>query len=230
VILSVGEEASLTKRKAITYSTVVLGVVAALAIGALAVLVGTFSHEHIVSSGPVILFEAADLVLPKPFGTIAILAILISSIGAIEASVIQFVKTLFAMSARGVMDVRLSRLHARRGTPWVALLLLGCFSVSVFLLSLISHTAGEVIQAAITAICFQVIFYYGITALACAWTYRQHWRHLPTLMFAILWPVCSAIVLGIVAWMSAIHFSPLANVLGLGSIVGGILYAILFVK
>ncbi len=230
VMLSVGEESKLTKRKAIAYSTIVLCVVAALAIFSLGSLIGTFSHEYIVAAGPRILFDAAELVLPKPFATIAVLSILISSVGAIEASIIQFVKTLFAMSRDGVVDVRLSLIHDRRGTPWVALLLIGGSSILVFLLSLLSHTANEIIQSAIAAICLQVIFYYSVTAFACVWTYRKKWNHVPTFIFALLWPMLSASALLVVGWMSITTFSSLTNVLGLGTIAGGLLYAFVFVK
>jgi amino acid transporter len=85
----------------------------------------TMSAQEIAASEGNMLFALADKALPKPWSTFAVLTFLLSTIGAIEASMVQFSQTLLAKARKQVLPARLSVLSAigaaiNASSIWVA--------------------------------------------------------------------------------------------------------------
>jgi amino acid transporter len=149
------------------------------------------------------LFAAfGDAILPRPWGQIAILAVLLSTVGTIETQMTQCARTLFSMGRDRVIHEKFAEIHPRFQTPWLAGLVITVLALFLMILSSSSESIGAVMQSLISSIGVMVSFYYGMTGLACAYYYRKVLRRNAKILFMRgIWPVGSAIFLLILAAM-----------------------------
>lgn len=170
-----------------------------------------------------ILFVMADKLFPRPWSYLAVISVILSSIGTLETSILQFTRTLFSVGRDKVLHHRYGQLHHEWNTPWVATLTIWLFGMGFLLFSSYSPTIELIIKDSINAIGFQIAFYYSLTGLACAWYYRDKWKGLIEFLGYILWPVVSSIFLIFIGGLSATTFDWLTNVIGLGGILIGLI-------
>jgi len=79
-------------------------------------------------------------------------------------------------------------------------------------------------KASINAIGLEVAFYYGLAAMACAWHFRRPAVRSPQLLlFAVAWPLGSAVALWIAAVLAARAMDTATLVIGIGGIVIGLI-------
>ena len=181
------------------------------------------SNDDIQHAGTNIVFAIADKLFPRPWSYLAILAVILSSIGTLETTIIQFTRTLFAEGRDRVLHTRYAKLHPSWNTPWVALLFIWLFGMLFLFLSSYFTTITVIIRDSVNAIGFQVAFYYSLTGFACAWHYRLKWKNTLDFIRYIIWPVLSAFFLIFVALYSIPTFDFITNMVGLGGIVIGII-------
>ncbi len=172
-----------------------------------------------------IIFALAEKLLGKSLGYIAIIAVLLSTIGTIETQILQFTRTLFAKSRSGALDARYAKLHPSWQTPYVAVGIIWAVGMLLILLSSYLPSVNTILQTSITAIGYQICFYLGLTGFACAWEYRNLvTRDLSPKSFTrVIWPFCSAACLAFVLIYSVFTADHLTNVIGLGGIALGVL-------
>ena len=169
------------------------------------------------------MFAVADKLFPKPWSYMAVIAVMFSSIGTLETSILQFTRTMYAKGRDGVLHPRYALLHKTWRTPWVATAVIAFLGILFLFLSSYSPTINLIIKDSVNAIGFQVAFYYGLAGLACAWYYRKQVFHSAyNLVFLVLWPVLSAAFLFFIAAYSIPTFDLTTNVVGLGGLVIGI--------
>jgi amino acid transporter len=149
------------------------------------------------------LFAAfGDAILPRPWGQIAVLAVLLSTVGTIETQMTQCARTLFSMGRDRVIHEKFAEIHPRFQTPWLAGLVITVLALFLMIVSSSSESIGAVMKSLISAIGVMVSFYYGMSGLACAYYYRKVLRSsAKTLFMRGIWPVASAIFLLILAAM-----------------------------
>lgn len=181
------------------------------------------SDSEIQHSGTNIIFAIADKILPRPWSYIAVIAVILSSTGTLQTTIVQFTRTLFAQGRDGVMHQRYAKLHKSWDTPWVAIIFIWAFGIVFLFLSSNFSTVGLIIRDSVNAIGFQVAFYYSLTGFACAWYYRTMWRTVPELLGYIVWPILSALFLIFIAGFSIPTFDLVTNIVGLGGILLGFL-------
>ena len=170
-----------------------------------------------------IVFAVAEKLFPKPWSYIAVIAVMLSSIGTLETSILQFTRTMYAKGRDGVLHPRYALLHKTWRTPWVATTVIAFLGVFFLFLSSYFPTVNLIIKDSVNAIGFQVAFYYGLTGLACAWHYRrQVFSSTYDLIFLVLWPMLSAAFLFYIAAYSIPSFDLTTNVVGLGGIIIGV--------
>jgi amino acid transporter len=138
-----------------------------------AVCLVALSDDEIASSGTNIIFSVADKVLPKPWNYVAVLALILSTIGTIETSMLQFSRTMFSNSREGIFHARWAQVHLKWKTPFAATLLIASIGMVLLLLSLSSESINEVMMASINIIGIQAAYYYGLAGFACAWHFRK---------------------------------------------------------
>lgn len=169
------------------------------------------------------IYAVADKLYGAKFALLAIVAVLLSTLGTLETSVLQFTRTLFAKGREGALHPRYARVHEKWKTPYVAVIFMWAFSMVMLLLSSYIPTVNEILQYLISAVGFQVSFYFGLAGLACAWYYRKMLLagNVWTSITHVIWPFLSAAFLFFIAAYSIATFDLLTNVLGLGGIAVG---------
>jgi amino acid transporter len=137
-----------------------------------------------------------DAIFPRPWGGIAVLAVLLSTVGTIGTQLTQCARTLFSMGRDRVMHAKFEEIHPRFQTPWLAGLVITVLALFLMILSSTSESIGAVMSSLISSIGVMVSFYYSMTGFACAWYYRKTMRRsLKTFLVQGVWSVGSAIVL-----------------------------------
>lgn len=188
-----------------------------------AVTLLVLSDKEIEQSSTNVVLAIAEKLFPKPWSYMAVLAVMLSTIGTLETSILQFTRTMYAKGRDGVLHRRYAILHQTWRTPWVATLVITCFGLLLLFLSSYFPSVNQIIKASVNAIGFQVAFYYGLAGFACAWHFRHRARQsLNDLLFLVLWPSASAAFLFFIALYSIPTFDLTTNVVGIGGIAIGI--------
>ena len=181
------------------------------------------SDAEIAHAGTNVVLAVADRLFPRPWSFIAVIAVMLSTIGTLETSMLQFTRTMFAKGRAGVLHPRYARLHSSWQTPWVASAVITGLGVALLLLSSTLPTVNQIMKDSVNAIGFQAAFYYGLASFACAWNTRHAALRSPaTLVALVLWPVASALFLAFIAIYSIPTFDAVANTMGIGGILIGL--------
>jgi amino acid transporter len=181
------------------------------------------SDAEIEQAGTNVVLAVADKIVPRPWSYMAVIAVMLSTIGTLETSMLQFTRTMFAKGRDGVLHPRYAQLHSTWQTPWVANAVVTALGVALLLLSSLLPTVNQIMKDSVNAIGFQAAFYYGLASFACAWNTRRAALASPvTLIALVLWPVASALFLAFVAIYSIPTFDVVTNVMGLGGIAAGL--------
>ena len=78
------------------------------------------SDAEIEQSSTNVVFAVADKLFPRPWSYMAVLAVMLSTIGTLETSILQFTRTMYAKGRDGALHPRYAILHKSWKTPWVA--------------------------------------------------------------------------------------------------------------
>ena len=169
-----------------------VGVMAAFLIVQVAVQTG-MTLEMVEQHGANLLSAFGDAVLPRPWGNLAILAVVLSTVGTIETQMTQCARLLYAMGRDGVLHPRFAEIHPRFQTPWLAGVVVWGLAIALLALSSASASVGGVMIRLISAIGVMVSLYYGLTGAACVWYYRRSLTaDSRTLIMRGIWPGLSA--------------------------------------
>lgn len=170
-----------------------------------------------------VIYAVAEKLYGNTFGYLAIIAVLLSTIGTLETSILQFTRTLFAKGRDGALHPRYAKVHKKWKTPYVSVIFIWAMGIALLVFSSYVPTINEILKYFISAIGFQISFYLGLAGFACAWHYRALLRSsLWTSMTHVIWPALSATFLFFIALYSIPTFDLTTNVLGLGGIAIGI--------
>lgn len=176
------------------------------------------SDQEIQSSGTNVVLAIAEKLFPKPWSYIAVLAVMLSTVGTLETSILQFSRTLFAQSRDFMLHPRYARLHPSWNTPWIATLVIAGFGLLLLLLASGIPSVNQIIQDSVNAIGFQAAFYYGLACFACAW---HVWSNQPknayNPTFLVFWPLTSACFLWFVGIDSLPAFNTTSRVVAVGA-------------
>ena len=157
------------------------------------------STHQIENSGSNLLDVFANAILPRPWGDIAIIVVIVSTIGTLEASLLVVSRTLMSMSRDRVISPRFAELNPRFQTPWFGSIVMGVTSLVLFAAAAASQSITGVLNESVNAIGIYIAFYYGLSAIACARYYRSEFRRdRQALWLKGIWPVGAAVFLWIV--------------------------------
>jgi amino acid transporter len=223
VTLNASEETRDPRRLPGVAAFIAMAVIALAFIAFVLVALTVLGEPGIQASGANVVFAVADELLPRPWGYIAVLAVMLSSIGSLQVSLLQFARTLFSQARAGDMHARWAQVHPQWQTPHLATWLNCGLGVALLLLALALPSIDALLQASIHAIGLQIAFYYGLAALACAWHFRKEaLRSVRLMVLAVLWPLASAIALWIAAIRSALEMEIATLTIGLGGLALGL--------
>jgi amino acid transporter len=224
VTLNLNEEtrdaASAPGRGAVVAMVIVLLLFMTFAVAALLVL----SDAEIEQSSTNVLFAIADKLFPRPWSYMAVLAVMLSTIGTLETSILQFTRTMYAKGRDGALHPRYAILHKSWRTPWVATSVIVVIGLVLLFLSSNFPTVNLIIKDSVNAIGFQVACYYSLAGFACMWHFRKTaFTSADRFIFLFLWPALSAAFLSFIAVYSIPTFDLTTNVIGLGGIAIGVI-------
>jgi amino acid transporter len=181
------------------------------------------NDNEIQHAGTNIIFAIADKLLPRPWGYLAVLCVMLSSIGTLQTTIVQFTRTLFSEARDGRVHSRYAKLHPSWDTPWLAILIIWFFGAVFLFLSSYYPTVNLIIKDSVNGIGLLVAFYYSLTGLACAWYYRSMWNNFYELLIYVLWPTLSAVSLILIAAFSIHQFSLVTQIISIGGIASGVI-------
>ena len=200
-----------------------MAIVLLLFVGFVTAALATLTDAEIQASGTNVVFAVADRLFPRPWSYVAIIAVMLSTIGTLETSILQFTRTMYAKGRDGVLHRRYAMLHETWKTPWIATFLIAAIGVLLLVLAAGFPSVNQIIRDSVNAIGFQVAFYYGLAGLACAWHYRRSaLRSASNLVFLFLWPLASALFMAFIALYSIPTFDLTTDLIGLGGIAVGV--------
>lgn len=212
VIFNISEETEDTRK-----ASGVAGVIAVV----LLIVIFTFyalaasallTEEDIKKAGDNTLFALASKALPHPFNYIAIVAFLLSTIGAMEASLLQFSRTVLAKARDGALSKTLARIHPEWKTPVFAIGLNFVIVLVLLAFSLLNTTVEEAVLAAIGASGILVTYYYALAGIACATHYhRNRLSSFVQNVLYVYWPIVSVIIFITAAVLATTQFNSLAT-------------------
>ncbi|MGA7384726.1 MAG: APC family permease, partial [Methylocella sp.] len=160
--------------------------------------------------------------LPAPWSAIAVLAVLASAVATIETQLLQCTRLLFSMARDRMIGEAIGKLHPRFQTPWLAGFAVAGVSLVLFAGSVTVPSINVLMSDLINAIGVQVVFYYALAGVACAWHYRKSmragWR---TIAFAVIVPLTSALFVAGVGIYQLPHLGWRVSFLSIGSIAIG---------
>jgi amino acid transporter len=164
-----------------------------------------------------------DAIFPRPWGGIAILAVLVSTIGTMETQLTQCSRLLFSMGRDRVISRRFEQIHPRFQTPWLASLVITVLALLLLILSSSSESIGGIMTSLISAIGVMVAFYYAMAGFACTWYYRKTLRQTAaTFWVQGVWSTGSAIMLLAIAILQLPTLGWSVSLLTIGAIAIGI--------
>lgn len=223
VTVNLNEETCDGARLAGRGSLVAAAITIVLLVGFNAVALRVLTDGEIQNAGVNIVFALAEKLIPHPWDYVAVIAVLLSTVGTLETSILQFTRTVFAMSRDNVLPRRYARLHKTYRTPWLATLVITALGLLLLLLS--SHLSGikTVISNSVNAIGFQIAFYYGLAELACAWYFRkQALSGFGRFILLFAWPLIGVGFCLFIAVYNLTTYDWMTNLIGVGGIAIGI--------
>jgi amino acid transporter len=182
------------------------------------------SDAEIEQSSTNVVFAVAEKLFPRPWSYMAVLAVMLSTIGTLETSILQFTRTMYAKGRDGALHPRYAILHQSWKTPWVATAVIVVIGLVLLFLSSYFPTVNLIIKDSVNAIGFQVACYYSLAGFACMWHFRKTaFTSLDRFLFLFLWPAGSALFLTFIALYSIPTFDLTTNIVGLGGIAVGVI-------
>jgi amino acid transporter len=188
-----------------------------------AVALRVLTDAEIDNAGVNIVLSLAAKLIPHPWDYVAVIAVMLSTVGTLETSILQFTRTVFAMGRDNVLHPRYARLHQTYRTPWLATLLITVLGLLLLLLSSYLSGVKTVIGDSVNALGFQIAFYYGLAGLACAWHFRKHaLTGFGPFLLLLAWPLLGVGFCLFIAVSNIPTYDLATNVVGIGGIAIGI--------
>jgi amino acid transporter len=147
-------------------------------------------------------------VLGGTLDKLLILVVLTSTAACTQTSIMPTARTMLSMARWDAAPAVFGRIHPRFQTPGVATIVMGVASTVWTVALLVANPAQSVLGDSITALGFDIAFYYGMTGLACVVYYRR-WlgRGLQQLVTLGLVPLLGALSLAAIFVKALGHYS-----------------------
>jgi amino acid transporter len=170
-----------------------------------------------------------------------LLAISSSALGAVLTYVAPTARTMLAMAVYRALPRRFALVHRQYQTPWFGSVVIGVTGFAAYAaMTLLSRNS---LPDMVSSLALVTTFYYGITAYACAWTYRRTPRRsIRKFSVRVVFPLIGALAMTGAFLVTAVesyspthsttHFGPVGGVfiMGIGLLVLGIPVALLYAK
>ena len=173
-----------------------MGVILALFIVTQTSIQLTLSASDIAAANTNVLERFADAILPHPWGDVAVLIVIVSTIGTLETCLLAVSRTMMSMGRDRVISTRFAELHPRFATPWFGSIAFAAAALLLFVAAAASPSLNGLLIASVNAIGIQIAMYYGLSGFACAWYYRTMYPSDRTALWIRgIWPAAAGVFL-----------------------------------
>jgi amino acid transporter len=128
-------------------------------------------QQFLVANQDDVLSALASSVLGSPLDKLLIVAVLTSAAASTQTTILPTARTTLSMARWKAIPEPFGRVSPRWQTPTVATLAMGAVSLVWFVA--VNQLSADVLGDSVSALGFQIAFYYGLTGLACVIYYRR---------------------------------------------------------
>jgi amino acid transporter len=159
--------------------------------------------DELTNSGTGTLTLWADKMVGQPWASVAVLALLSSTVATLQTTLLPSARTAFSMGRDGVLGRAWARVNPRFMTPSFATIAFGVMTVLIALVNIKLDKLNAIVSAGVAAIGLLVSYYYGMTGIACTVYFRKHLRR----------SVGNFLAMGVIPSLSALALFSLAGYL-----------------
>lgn len=158
------------------------------------------TQQQIIDANANVLVVFANAILPKPWGDIAIIVIIVSTVGSLEASLLTVSRTMLSMGRDRVLAPRFAELHPRFQTPWFGSILFAALTLALFAAAAFSSQLSVLLDDSVNAIGVLIAVYFGLGGFTSAWFHRKMYStDRKALWMRGIWPAAAGAFLFVVA-------------------------------
>jgi amino acid transporter len=160
----------------------------------------TLTPQQIVDANANVLVVFANAILPWPWGDIAILVVIISTVGTLETGLLTVSRTMLSMARDRVIDPKFAQLHPRFATPWFGSILFASLALVLFATAAANSGLSATLNQSVNVIGIFIAVYFGLSGFACAWYHRKMYpADRRALWLRGIWPAAAAVFIFVVA-------------------------------
>jgi amino acid transporter len=169
-----------------------------------------------------VLYAIANKLFSSPWAYLAVLSTILSTIGTIETQILQFSRSMFAMSRDKMLHPRYAKIHPEWQTPWIATLVIWGLGVLLLFTSSFMPSVKSILESSILAIGIQICFYMSLAGYACAWHYRGLLnKGFKDAVTHVVWPLLGAAFMTFIGLYSIPTFDTITLAIGVGGLLIG---------
>src|SRR5262249_51692921 len=148
--------------------------------------------QFLVKNADEVLSPLGQDVLPTGLDKLLIIAVLTSASASTQTTILPGTRAALSMAAHGAAPKRFASIHPQHLTPGVATITFGAISIVYYVL--LTMVSQNILSDSITATGLMIVFYLGITGVACVIYFRKAlFNDLRTFVLAGLGPALGAI-------------------------------------
>jgi amino acid transporter len=190
----------------------------------LIVVLIVLTDAEIEAANTNVLYAIADKLFPHPWGYLAVLSTILSTIGTIETQILCFTRSMFSMSRAKMFHPNWAKIHPQWQTPWFATLGIWVMGLGLLFMSSYLPTVSKILESSILAIGLQICFYMSLAGLASVWYYRGMLKgSMKGALTHVIWPGLATAFMIFIGVYGALEFDRLTMLVGVGGLALGFL-------
>jgi amino acid transporter len=190
----------------------------------LIVVLIVLTDAEIEAANTNVLYAIADKLFPHPWGYLAVLSTILSTIGTIETQILCFTRSMFSMSRAKMFHPNWAKIHPEWQTPWFATLGIWVMGLGLLFMSSYLPSVSKILESSILAIGLQICFYMSLAGLASVWHYRGMIKGSASdALTHVVWPGLATAFMIFIGVYGALEFDRLTMLVGVGGLALGFL-------
>jgi amino acid transporter len=190
----------------------------------LIVVLIVLTDAEIEAANTNVLYAIAEKLFPHPWGYLAVLSTILSTIGTIETQILCFTRSMFSMSRAKMFHPNWAKIHSKWQTPWFATLGIWAMGIGLLFMSSYLPTVSKILESSILAIGLQICFYMSLAGLASVWYYRGMLKgNMKDALTHVIWPGLATAFMIFIGVYGALEFDALTMAVGVGGLLLGFL-------
>lgn len=182
----------------------------------------SLTEKEITEANTNLVMAVSSKVFSPTISYIAVIAVMLSTVGTLETTILQFTRTLYAKGRAGILNPRYAELHNTWKTPYYASFLIAGIGLFLIFCFAFLPNVEKIISTSVEAIGYQVAFYYGLTCFACSWKYRSlPFYNFKKYLMMFLWPLISGFFMSFIFIYCIFTLDFFTTCLGIGGILIG---------